>query len=526
MTAPLTFGQPPTDNALYYGDCLDWMREWQSETVDLIYLDPPFNSKQDYNMLYSADVAGDAQYRAFADTWVWDDAAADRYGKFDGQVGAVARTIRGLCRMLGECGMLAYLTYMAERLVECHRLLKPTGSIYLHCDPTASHYLKTLMDSIFGSENFRNELVWKRFNFHADAKRKFGALTDRLLFYGSTSASHPINRVRVPYSKAYVETKFQRRDKSGRRYRLENLNAPGGRGPVYEFCGITRPWRMIEDKMRALDAQGRIYKDSRVPQLIRFLDEMPGQAVGDLWADIPPINPRAKERLGYPTQKPLALLERIIRASSNKGDLVLDPFCGCGTAVDGARGLGRRWIGIDISSFAVDVMLQRLGDRTIPVYGIPYDLHSARRMATDDPFGFESWAVSRLRGFVPNTKQVADGGIDGRARLAVKPDDWTSRLALAQVKGGKYHPIDGLRAFSSVVDSRKAALGCYITVEPFDTDSARKVFTNPSKIHVGGYPYRRFNRWSIADYFDERSPPLPPMNNPYTGKPMAQGVLF
>ncbi len=230
--------------------------------------------------------------------------------------------------------------------------------------------------------------------------------------------------------------------------------------------------------------------------------------------------------MGYPTQKPLALLDRIIRASSNKGDLVLDPFCGCGTAVDAARSLGRRWIGIDISSFAVDVMLQRLGDRTIPVYGIPYDMHSARRMASDDPFGFESWAVSRLRGFVPNTKQVADGGVDGRARLAVQPDDWNTLLASAQVKGGKHTPIDGLRAFSSVTDQRRAALGCYITVDPFDTESARRVRPRPSKIHIGGYPYRRLNRWSIADYFDERPPQLPPMNNPYTGKPMTQGALF
>ena len=470
MTGPLTLGQAPTAGALYYGDCLDWMSKWDSSIVDLVYLDPPFNSKSNYNMLYAADVAGDAQYRAFADTWIWDDGAQDR---LDGYLNAVGRptrkAIESLWRLLGPSGMLAYLTYMAERLDECHRLLKPTGSIYLHCDPTASHYLKVLMDAIFGPDNFRSEVIWHRSQgFKRKTARKFPQKHDTLLVY-SGSSSVAFNTQYRPHKPEYV--KRFKKDADGRLYRDDVNPTRGGRRRIY-------------------------------------LDETRGDIIDSVWMDINPVNPMAKERLGYPTQKPRALLERIIEASSNPGDLVLDPFCGCGTAVDAARRLGRRWVGIDISSFAVDVMLERLGDRTIPTYGIPYDLHSARRMAADDPFGFESWAVSRLRGFVPNTKQVADGGVDGRARLAVQPDDWDTRLALAQVKGGKHAPIDGLRAFCSVTDQRRAALGCYVTVEPFDTDSAKRVRARPAKIHIGGYPYERLNRWSIADYFDQRPPPL------------------
>ena len=484
MIAPLQFGQPPADNALYYGDCLEWMRKWDSESVDLVYLDPPFNSNANYNMLYSTEIAGDAQYRAFVDTWVWDDAAADRYARFDGQVGNVARAIRGMRQILGESGMLAYLTYMAERLVECHRLLKPGGSLWLHCDPTASHPLKMLLDTICGAGRFRNEVIWCYPPKGRGPAAAFHRKHDVLLFYSKSpdAAAVTFHRPYTPLVEG-ARAKFSKTDSSGRRY--------------------------------------KDFKGSRT-----YLDESQGRPVPSWWTDIALAGQSRTEYLGYETQKPVKLLRRIIEVSSNPGDLVLDPFCGCGTAVDAARSLGRRWIGIDISSFAVDVMLQRLKDQTIPVYGIPYDLHSARRMANDDPFGFESWAVGRLRGFVPNTKQVADGGIDGRARLAVQPDDWQSRLALAQVKGGKHHPIDGLRAFSSVVDQSKAALGCYITLDRFSTHSARKVITTPAKIHVGGYPYLRFNRWSIADYFDERTPSLPMMSNPYTGKPMSQEQLF
>ena len=525
-------------NALYYGDCLDWMQRWDSETVDLVYLDPPFNSNADYNMLYAADGGGDAQFRAFTDTWTWDDAAADRTNDFLGAVGRPAHNaVVGLYRMLGECGMLAYLTYMAERLEECHRLLKPDGSIYLHCDPTASHYLKTLMDGVFGPAQFRNEIVWQRTSAHNDAMHQYPDTSDTLLFYAYPAASFA--RTVLPHDPEYVRDKYRYDDGDGRgRYQLDNMTSPKPRpNMMYDWRGWPFPakgWRYQRETMRKLHDDGRIHYPTKPdgspdhtkrPRLKRYLSEQDGVVLGSVWTDIAPLNSQARERLGYPTQKPLKLLDRIIEASSKPGDLVLDPFCGCGTTVDAARSLDRQWIGIDISSLQIDIMLERLGDRTIPVYGIPYDLRSAQRFARDDPFGFETWAIDRLPGFAPNTKQVGDGGIDGRATLALQPDDWDSRLALAQVKGGK-HSASMLRDFCGVTDKTNAAVGCYVTLTPVNTDAARTDAAGLGKIVVSGEPYRRMNLWSIADYFDARRPHLPPMNNPYTGKPIMQASLF
>ena len=541
-----------TDNSLYYGDCLDWMRRWDAETVDLIYLDPPFNSNADYNMLYATDGGGDAQFRAFSDTWRWDDSAADRLSAYRGAVGRPAHNaVDGLYRMLGECGMLAYLTYMAERLEECHRLLKPTGSIYLHCDPTASHYLKAVMDGVFMASNFQNEVIWKRTGAHGGAKR-WGPIHDVLLFY-TKAETFSWNRVYQPYEQSYIDEGYCHSDERGR-YQLVTLDGPGIRAG-----SSGQPWRdvdptdagrhwvvpsddalprwvvrpdgyeklTVQQRLDVLNAQHIIYwpKRGKKPRYKRYLDVSPGNPIQDIITDIGPVGSRASERLGYQTQKPTRLLQRVIKASSNPGDLVLDPFCGCGTTIDAARSLNRRWAGIDISSFAVDVILERLGDRTIPVHGIPQDLRSSRRLASDDPFGFETWAINQLRGFVPNTRQVADGGIDGRATLAVPPDDWDSRLALAQVKGGK-HTASMLRDFCGVTDKTKAAVGCYITLTPITSDAARGAAAALGKINVSGEPYRRTNLWSIAEHFDERRPLLPTMNNPYTGKPMHQVSLF
>ena len=322
-----------SNRTLWTGDNLDIMRGMNSESVNLIYLDPPFNSNQNY----SAPIGSEAAGAAFKDTWTLSDVDEAWHGEIADRDTTLYAIIDAAGHAHGK-SMKSYLIMMAVRLLEMRRLLKSTGSIYLHCDNTAMHYLKLLMDAVFGHQNFRNAIAWKRFNFHSDAKR-FGRVTDTLLFYSKTDA-YVFNQQRVPFSKTYIDSKFTHRDADGRRFRLSDLNPPGGRGPVYEFHGVTKAWRLTEAKMRALEREGRIYLKSPIPQLKRYLDELKGQAVHDIWDDIPPINPRAKERIGYPTQKPLVLLDRIIRASSNEGDVVLDPFCGCATACVAAERLG------------------------------------------------------------------------------------------------------------------------------------------------------------------------------------------
>lgn len=304
------------------------MGQWPDQSVDLIYLDPPFNSNADYNMLYS-NAAGGAQYRAFNDTWYWDEGAADRYAVYESAPVRPARSaVLGMYQIFGRSGMLAYLTYMADRLEQLHRLLRPTGSIYLHCDPTASHGLKLLMDSIFGRENFRNEIQWKRYGAHNDVgqgSRHFGRVHDKLLFYGK-GAKSTWDQVFVPLDPQYVKSTYRHVDpETGRQFTTTPMTGPGGvakGNPVYEWNGHTRSWRYSKTTMQKLHDEGRIYY-SRTGYARRklYLDESRGVPVQDVWNDIPSLAGGHKERLGYPTQKPIALLERIVRASSSPGDL-------------------------------------------------------------------------------------------------------------------------------------------------------------------------------------------------------------
>ena len=522
-------------NTLYYGDCLDWMSRWDDQSVDLIYLDPPFNSKTTYNILYSTRGAGRAQYRAFDDTWRWDTQAASRYDNYDRAAGRPAhRAIAGLYHILGPSGMMAYLTYMAERLEQMHRLLKPTGSIYLHCDDTVSHYLKIVMDAIFGVANFRNEITWRRTTSHNNVSRNYGSITDTLLFY-TKSEAFTFHLQYAPYSVEHIAKIYKYVDEDGRRYCTSNIRNPGVRPNLtYEYKGYQphpNGWTFSRERMEQLDREGRLHfpksKSGRI-RLKLYLDEMPGTPIVNVWDDVQFVQSHAKERLGYPTQKPLALLERIIKASSNDGDLVLDPFCGCGTAIEAARKLNRQWIGIDISAFAIDLIKsRRLQDQSIPAKGIPYDLQSARKLAKEAPFNFESWAVTRLPGFIPNTKQVADGGVDGRGTLFNKPDDYESRLALAQVKGGKFS-LSGLRDFIGVTDRDRAAIGCFITLEPVQTRAAVEAIAGAGRIRVSGHSYPRAQLWPISDYFDHRRPILPNMPlmaDPYTGQPLQLALM-
>ena len=409
-----------------------------------------------------------------------------------------------------------------------HRLLKPTGSLYLHCDPTASHYLKALLDAIFGPDLFRNEIVWRRTSNHNDSRR-WAHVHDTLLFY---SGSHfTWNPVYLPHDPEYVRKFYRFKDERGQ-YRMHEIIRTASMGPrpnlAYEYKGYTPQWgwRRVRSKVEALDRDGRIvWSSTGRPYLKRYLHEQPGPLVSSMIMDIPPLSGQAAERLGYPTQKPSGLLERIIRASSNKGDVVLDPFCGCGTTIEAARKLGRQWCGIDISAFAVDLVKDvRLKNPAIQTLGIPADLAGARKLAHDKPFAFESWAVTRLPGFAPNTKQQGDGGIDGRATLAVAPDDADSRLAVAQVKGGKFN-ASHFRDFRYVLERESAALGCFVTVDP-TSPSSRADAKAAGRVHVSGQPYDRMHLWSMADYFDGRWPMLPVMTDPYSGRPLNQPGLF
>jgi adenine specific DNA methylase Mod len=353
-------------NRLYYGDNLDVLKEHIADsTVQLVYLDPPFNSKRDYNLIFKSPKGEEsaAQIEAFLDTWHWSEQSerefADILRQSNTQVSAIIESLR---RFLGETDLMAYLVMMASRLLELYRVLKPEGSLYLHCDPVASHYLKILLDCVFTPKQFRNEITWKRTTSHNDSSR-FGANTDIILFY-TKSNQFLFNTVYQAYDTEYLK-RFRDPDSEGRLWTDDNLTAKGlsGGGYEYEYKGVTSLWRCPIETMQRLDKEGRLHFTSAGGiRVKKYLDELPGLPCQSLWDDINPINSQSKERLGYPTQKPLALLERIIQASSNEGDIILDPFCGCGTAVHAAQKLGRAWIGIDITHLAISLIEKRLYD--------------------------------------------------------------------------------------------------------------------------------------------------------------------
>ncbi|OHB55380.1 MAG: DNA methylase, partial [Planctomycetes bacterium RBG_13_44_8b] len=416
------------ENFLYYGDNLDILRRHiRDETIDLIYLDPPFKSDQDYNILFAERNGSKAaaQIKAFDDTWHWDKVSAAAYEEIvETGTQQVAQAMRAFRTFLGETDMMAYLAMMAPRLVAMHRVLKPTSSIYLHCDPTASHYLKMLMDAVFGIKNFRNEIIWKRTDAKGNVQKKYGWIHDRLLFYTKTNV-WTWNQQYIPYDKEYIEQFYNKIDKSGRRYQATDLTAPmvrASKGQVYSWKGYTPPpsrcFVYNKEKMTKLEKDGKIeYTKTGCPRYIRYFDEMEGNKCPDIWTDIKIA--QKNERLGYPTQKPEALLERIIKANSNEGDLILDPFCGCGTAIVVAQRLNRQWIGIDITHLAVALMKHRLhdmfGDKVqYKVVGEPVSLPDAKALAEYDPYQFQWWALGLVGARPIEEKKGADRGIDGR----------------------------------------------------------------------------------------------------------------
>ena len=354
------------NQTIWTGDNLDVMRGMNSETVDLIYLDPPFNSNRDY----AAPIGSEAAGAAFKDTWTLDDLDIAWHGEVAEREPALASVIEAAGNSHGR-PMKAYLIMMSVRLLEMKRILKPNGTIYLHCDRTAGHYLKMTMDAIFGTENFRNEIVWRRHNAKGLATRNMPTNHDLLLRYG-LGARHTYNAQFRPHDRDYIERNYREIEEgTGRRYALADLVNPNRNRPnlTYEFMGVHRVWRWTRERMEQANAEGRIVQKApgRVPRYKRYLDEQPGIAVDSIWNDISPVQARSRERTGYPTQKPLALLERIIATSSNEGDRVLDPFCGCATACVAAEKMGRQWVGIDISEKAAELVRTRM-DRDLGLF--------------------------------------------------------------------------------------------------------------------------------------------------------------
>ena len=440
----------PEKNKLYYGDNLDVLRRYvKDETVDLVYLDPPFNSRQDYNVLFAEKdgTRSSSQIMAFEDTWEWNLEAERNYEEIVEGGGRISDAMRAFRTFLGNSDMMAYLAMMAPRLVELRRVLKVTGSIYLHCDPTASHYLKMLMDAVFGPQYFRNEIVWKRSDAHSDAKqgaKHHGRIHDVLLFF-SRATDPTFHTLYNPLPDKTVEKWYRNvEDGTGRRYNKADVTGPGGAAkgnPHYEWKGVTRYWRYKQETMEELERQGRlVYSRSGMVYEKRYLDESKGVAVQDWWDDISMLRGihSSGERLGYPTQKPEALLERIIETSSSEGDLVLDPFCGCGTAIAVAESLKRRWIGIDITHLAVNLIKKRLRDafgagveETYEVIGEPTTLNEAEALAREDPYQFQWWALGLVAARPIEQKKGADQGIDGRLYFHDDKSGKTKQIVLS-----------------------------------------------------------------------------------------------
>lgn len=470
-------------NALYYGDNLDILRRHiADESVDLTYLDPPFNSNADYNVLFRehGGAGAAAQIKAFSDTWGWNIDAARAFEDVVETGGRISVTLQAFRQMLGDSDMLAYIAMMAPRLIELHRVLKPSGSLYLHCDPTASHYLKIVLDAIFGPESFRNEIVWRRTTAKAHNTVRFSRAHDIILYY----AKGPTSKFNLQYTKhreEYLESHYSQIEPgTNRRYTLGDLLNPNKNRPnlTYEFppgSGSVRVWRWTKERMMEAFKNGLIVvpKAGGVPRFKRYLDEQEGTPTTDVWEDIPPINSQAQERLGYPTQKPEALLRRILTASADRGDTVLDPFCGCGTTISVAEQLGMSWIGIDVTHLAIGLIKHRLQDqfgpavaKTYDVRGEPTSLPDAERLAGEEPFQFQAWALGKVGARTAQSeKRGADRGIDGALYFHDDPKGTTKRIILS-VKAGKNVSVAMVRDLVGTVTREKADIGVLLTMTP------------------------------------------------------------
>jgi len=502
-------------NKLFFGDNLEVLRRHiPVGSVDLIYLDPPFNSNATYNMLFK-EPSGEqsaAQIAAFEDTWKWGPQADEA---FDEAVMAgpppLAELLKALRQVLGRTNMLAYLSMMAVRLVEMHRVLKPTGSLFLHCEPTASHYIKLILDNIFSAKNFRNEIIWERSQPKGHATTRFSRCHDSIFFY-SKSEKAVFNPQYTEHDPGYLE-RFYRfvEPETGRRYRLGDLTNPHKERPnlTYEFppgSGTVRVWRWTQERMLQAWKAGRVViPEGGVAQYKRYLDEMSGTLIKDIWYDIEHLHGSSREYMGYQTQKPEALLERIIRAASNEGDIVLDPFCGCGTAVAVAERLKRRWIGIDVTYLAIDLIRKRLQDsfkHELAPYeeiGIPRDVPSAARLFQLNPFQFEYWALASVGARSAREKRGADRGIDGVMNLRDEYSGEYKKIIL-QVKGG-HVAVSQVRDLQGVLDREKAEIGVFLTLKR-PTRQMREEAAAAGSFIDPQFPEHRFPRLQILTMED------------------------
>lgn len=500
-------------NKLSFGDNLEVLRrDVPDNSVDLIYLDPPFNSQVSYNLLYKTPLQDGpgGQLRAFKDTWSWEEDAAslalDDVRKQDIEL---FRVLHALQSSLGESDLMAYLVMMSVRLLELRRVLKIDGTLVLHCDPTASHYLKIILDSIFGGGWFKNEIVWLRNVGRSHTKRRLPSNHDTMLMYGGSSAFWNDEFAFLKYDQDNLtektKDKYSGIDDSGRQYQLTSLINPNPDRPnlTYEFLGVTRVWRWTKQRMQAAYEAGLIVQTApgRVPRLKRYLDEQRGMPLGDVWTDIRPLNSQAEERIGYPTQKPLALLERIIGLTTREGAIILDPFCGCGTTIHAAERMGRQWIGIDVSYAAILVIQERLTSR-LPnaryvVDGIPSGEAEARALARLDPYIFQQWAVGRVNG-QPRGKG-ADRGIDGE--IIYKTGTRSYGSAIISVKAGQNVSPSMLRDLGHVVEREGAQLGIFICLNVPTKEMRIEVQRSPI-IDIHGRKRHKLQIVTVKDLID------------------------
>lgn len=528
-------------NRLWYGDNLTIMQGMGKHSVDLIYLDPPFNSKQNYNLLYKTMTGKPVpeQVEAFCDTW-----------EMDAQKEAMARSMPVLMREHGiddyyvdfwrlwmqalrhtQPHLLAYLIFMVQRLLHMKSILRPTGSIYLHCDPTASHYIKVMMDGIFGHNNFRNEIVWKRTGSHGGSKR-WGPVHDTILFY-TASDTYTWNRVFQDYDKSYLDDYYRFSDERGR-YRLVTLTGAGTRtgdsGKSWrgvDPTGSGRHWAVpakaleraypdqsmsglsTQEKLDLLDAADLIYWPTRgsVPQQKRYSDEAPGVQIQDIITDIGPISSQSNERLGYPTQKPVVLLDRIIRASTNKGDVVFDPFCGCGTTIYAAHESERQWIGCDIAILSIKLVREVLTEKYrlvegqhYTVDGIPTSVDGAQELFNKDPSTFQNWFVERVGGF-PMQRKSADRGIDGRIYFETR--DGLKEMMI-QVKGGKHVRPTDVRDLRGVLERESnAEMAGFLSITP-PTKAMKDEAAEAGMFEYGGIQYPRIQFLTTIEVLEDK----------------------